>query len=368
MIPAAEQEELRATLRRLFTSHSPEAAIRTVMATETGIDEELWRRLGSSELGVLGLHLPEEFGGSGYGFAEFGIVLEEAGAALACVPLLSSAVLATSAILHSGDRAARKELLPPLAAGELRGTVALTESGGGWDEAAVRATAARTDDGWELSGQKNFVLDGHTADLLVVAARTPVGISLFCVGPDAPGLTRTAETALDQTRPLASLDLRNTPARLLGEEGAGWPVIEKVLQLGCVALAAEQVGAARRVLDVAVDYAKTRVQFGRAIGSFQVIKHKCADMLIAVESAGAAAEYALRTAGSDDLPIASALAKAYCSEAFSQVAADNIQIHGGTGFTWEHSAHLYFKRAKATSLLFGDAVHQRELLARLLAA
>jgi alkylation response protein AidB-like acyl-CoA dehydrogenase len=226
--------------------------------------------------------------------------------------------------------------------------------------------ATQDSGGWVLNGTKMFVLDGHTADLIIVAARTPAGVSVFTVVGDADGLTRTALSTMDQTRKQAKLEFAGTPARLLGSDGEGWDVLSTVLDLAAVALAAEEVGGGQKVLEMAVEYAKVRVQFGRPIGSFQAIKHKCADMLLEVESAKSAAYYGMWCAAemNDELPSVASLAKAYCSEAYFHAAAENIQIHGGIGFTWEHPAHLYFKRAKSSELLFGDPTYHRELLAQ----
>jgi alkylation response protein AidB-like acyl-CoA dehydrogenase len=274
--------------------------------------------------------------------------------------------LAANALIHSGDDQAKKELLPGIASGETIATVAFTEPSGKWDEAGITMSATKSGDAWKLSGTKMFVLDGHTADLIIVAARTSAGVSLFAVTGDAAGLTRTALSTMDQTRKQAKLEFSDTPARLIGTDGAGWTVLSTVLDLAAVALAAEQVGGAQRCLDMAVEYAKVRVQFGRPIGSFQAIKHKCADMLLEVESAKSAAYYAGWCAAemNEELPSVASLAKAYCSEAYFHAAAENIQIHGGIGFTWEHPAHLYFKRAKSSELLFGDPTYHRELLAQ----
>ena len=318
------------------------------------------------QLGLQGLVIPEEFGGSGYGFIELVVVLEEMGRRLLCAPYFSSVVLAAQTLLHSGDDAAKKELLPGIASGETIATLAFTEPNGKWDESGITATATKSGDGWTLDGTKMFVLDGHTAGLIIVAARTDAGVSLFTVAADASGLTRTALSTMDQTRKQAKLEFAGTPATLLGTEGEGWTVLERVLDLAAVALAAEQVGGAQNVLEMAVQYAKDRVQFGRPIGSFQAIKHKCADMLLEVESAKSAAYYAGWCASelNDELPSVASLAKAYCSEAYFHATAENIQIHGGIGFTWEHPAHLYFKRAKSSELLFGDPTYHRELLAQ----
>jgi alkylation response protein AidB-like acyl-CoA dehydrogenase len=211
-----------------------------------------------------------------------------------------------------------------------------------------------------------FVIDGHTAQLILVAARTGSDVSLFAVDGSAAGLTRTPLSTMDQTRKQARLEFSGVPARLVGAEGQGWPVLVKALDLAAVALAAEQVGGAQKVLEMSVEYAKVRVQFGRPIGSFQAIKHKCADMLLEVESAKSAAYYAGWAAAedNDELPVVASLAKAYCSDAYFHAAAENIQIHGGIGFTWEHPAHLYFKRAKSSELMLGDPTYHREQLAQ----
>jgi alkylation response protein AidB-like acyl-CoA dehydrogenase len=363
-----EQEELRRTVRSFLEDKSPESEVRRLMDTTEGYEPKLWQQMGE-QLGLQGLAIPEEYGGSGFSFLELGVVLEEMGRALLCAPYFSTCVLAANALLLSGDAAAKEQYLPGLASGEQIGTLALCEDDGRWDEAGIAMEAAGSGDAWTLTGTKMFVLDGHTADLVLVAARTPSGVSIFAVdGRDsqASGLTRTPLGTLDQTRKQARLTFDAVPARLVGAEGAGWAVLAQVLDLAAVALAAEQVGGAQRVLEMSVEYAKVRVQFGRPIGSFQAIKHKCADMLVEVESAKSAAYYGL-WAGSelnDELPSVASLAKAYCSDAFVHCAAENIQIHGGIGFTWEHPAHLYFKRAKSSQLFFGDPTYHRELLAQ----
>ena len=360
-----EQEELRRTVRAFLDQKSPEAEVRRLMDTEQGYDEAVWRQMGE-QMGLQGLIVPEEFGGSGYSYVELIVVLEEMGRSLLCAPYFSTVALAGNALIHSGDDQAKKDLLPGIASGETIATLAFTEPSGKWDEAGITTPATKSGDGWTISGTKMFVLDGHTADLIIVAARTSAGVSLFAVEGGASGLTRTALSTMDQTRKQAKLELSNTPARLIGTDGAGWNVLSTVLDLAAVALAAEQVGGAQRCLDMAVEYAKVRVQFGRPIGSFQAIKHKCADMLLEVESAKSAAYYAGWCAAemNEELPSVASLAKAYCSEAYFHAAAENIQIHGGIGFTWEHPAHLYFKRAKSSELLFGDPTYHRELLAQ----
>ncbi|MBL7495055.1 acyl-CoA dehydrogenase family protein [Frankia sp. CNm7] len=360
-----ERRELRRAVRAFLDAASPETEVRRLMETPAGYDPEVWSRL-AGELGLVGLVIPEELGGAGASFVELAVVVEEMGRRLLCAPYLSTAVMAAAALLRSGDAAAQKAWLPGIAAGETLATLALAEDAGRWDAAGVTTTARPAGDGWTLTGAKSYVLDGHTADLLLVAARTDEGVSLFAVPAGAQGLVRAPLRTLDQTRRLARVELAGVPATLVGADGAGWPVVEHVLDLAAVALAAEQAGGAAVALDMAVQYAKDRVQFGRPIGSFQAIKHRCADMLLEVESARSAAHYAAWCAAVGDeaeLAKAAAIAKAYCSDAYLRVAADTIQVHGGIGFTWEHPAHLYFKRAKADALLFGAPAAWRGRLA-----
>jgi alkylation response protein AidB-like acyl-CoA dehydrogenase len=360
-----EQEELRKVVKDFLNAKSDEATVRELMDTEAGYDPAVWNQM-AEQMGLQGLVIPEEFGGSGYSFVELIVVLEEMGRRLLCAPYFSTVVLAAQTLLHSGDDDAKREYLPGIASGETVATLAYTEPNGRWDEAAVTMTARNDGGAWKLSGTKMYVLDGHTANLVITAARTDAGVSLFAVAGDAPGLTRTALSTMDQTRKQAKLEYAEVEGRLIGADGAGWDVLSTVLDLAAVALAAEQVGGGQEVLEMAVQYAKDRVQFGRPIGSFQAIKHKCADMLLEVESAKSAAYYAGWCASelNDELPSVASLAKAYCSEAYFHAAAENIQIHGGIGFTWEHPAHLYFKRAKSSELLFGDPTYHRELLAQ----
>jgi alkylation response protein AidB-like acyl-CoA dehydrogenase len=364
-----EQEELRAVVRRFLDDKSPEAKVRQLMDTTDGYDPAVWKQM-AAQLGLHGLIIPEEFGGSGYSYVELIVVLEEMGRSLLCAPFFSTAVLAANLLLASGDDAAKKDYLPGIADGSTIATVALAEGSGRWDEQGVTVVATPTDSGpegsWTLSGEKLYVLDGHISSLVLVAARTSAGVSVFAVDSGAAGYEATLLPTMDQTRKQARLTFGATPARLVGVDGEGWSAVSKMLDLAAVALAAEQVGGAQKVLDMAVEYAKVRVQFGRPIGSFQAIKHKCADMLLEVESAKSAAYYAGWAAAEDneELPVVASVAKSYCSEAYFNCAAENIQIHGGIGFTWEHPAHLYFKRAKSSELLFGDPTYHRELLAQ----
>jgi alkylation response protein AidB-like acyl-CoA dehydrogenase len=297
------------------------------------------------------------------------VVLEELGRFLVPSPFLPSVVLAAGAILATGDQVAAKAYLPGIASGQTTAALAVAESGGLWSFDQLSASARPCDDGWLVTGTKQFVLHGTTADLLVVAAHTDQGPGFFAVQGDAPGLTRIALRTLDLTQPMATLELDEAPATLIGAPGAAGPALEAVLDRAMTALAAEQTGAARACLEASTAYARERVQFGRPIGSFQAVKHKCADMLVKVELAQAAATEAARAAsGAPDapgLPLAAAVAHAVCSENFMFVAMENIQVHGGIGFTWEHPAHLYFRRAKATQLMFGGpGVYFERLLRR----
>ena len=317
------------------------------------------------QLGLQGIAIPEEYGGAGFTFAEQAIVLAELGGALYSGPYLASAVLAATALLAIQDEGARRDLLPGIASGETIATLAFTEDDGSWDPESIRLAAKKNGPGWRLDGHKNFVLDGHAAGLILTVAAADAGLSLFAVDGAAAGLSRRVQPTLDQTRRLARCEFSEVPARLIGSPGAARAVLDRTLDVAAIALAAEQLGGAQRALDMAVEYAKTRHQFGRPIGSFQAIKHRCADLLLEVESLRSAVSYAAAAvaAGSTEVPVLAALLKAYGSEVFTHVAGENIQIHGGIGFTWEHDAHLYLKRAKASELFLGDGNYHRERLA-----
>jgi alkylation response protein AidB-like acyl-CoA dehydrogenase len=361
-----EQEELRRYASQWLSERAPSKIVRELMESDEGFDRSHWTEL--AEMGWLGMAIPEEFDGAGFGFLELVVLLEEQGRALLPSPFFSTIVLAAGALLTSGTEEQKAAWLPRIAAGDIVATVATTEPGGQWDAEGVEAVARKSDAGWEISGTKSYVLDGHTADLLIVAARTEVGVSLFLVPGDAAGLTRTLLDTMDATRKQAEVVLESVHVAsdaLVGEEGEGWSTIDQIMQTAAVALAVESVGGAQKCLDMAVEYAKDRQQFGRPIGSFQAIKHKCADMLVAVESAKAAAYYAAWAVSeaNDEVALVAPLAKAYCTEAFYHCAQENIQIHGGIGFTWEHDAHLYFKRAKSNELLYGKPSEHRKVLA-----
>ncbi|WP_262058858.1 acyl-CoA dehydrogenase family protein [Streptomyces sp. STR69] len=369
-----EQEELRTTLRRFLTEKAPSAAVRRAMDSAEGYDPRLWRQM-ADQLGLHGVALPEEYGGSGGGPVELGIVLEETGRVLLPSPYFATVALAGQALTASGDEPAKARWLPAIADGTLTATLALAEEPGSWRLEDIETSAGNG----TLSGTKMFVVDGHTADLILVMARTGTGLGLFAVDGDAPGVTRTRLETLDPTRRLARVDLDGAPARRVGPSGDATAYLRTVLDLVAVALAAEQVGGAQACLDAAVAYAKVRVQFGRPIGSFQAIKHKCADLLVDVEGARSAAYHATAVAADAspelppsaaqlvpaELPVSAALAAACCAQAFTHAAKENIQIHGGIGYTWEHDAHLHLKRAKSSEQLFGGPATHRSRLADL---
>jgi len=367
-----EQEELRRSARRLLETASSTREVRRAMATQRGYDENLWTRLGQ-ELGFTSLAIPEVYGGAGLGFVELAAVMEEMGRALLCSPFFATVCLASSALLEGGTDEQKRELLPDIAAGRKTATLASTPPSGRWDAPGAAVTYRAHDGGYELSGTSSFVIDGHSADILLVVARRAAPAdgdpSLFVVPAEAVGLERRLLPTMDMTRKQAEIVLRQVhlpSSARLGLSGSGDRTLARTLDRAKVALAAEQVGGAQRCLDMSVDYAKTRVQFGRPIGSFQAIKHKLADMFVLVESARSASYYAAWVAAhnEEELPAAAALAKAYCSDAYFHVAAECIQIHGGVGFTWEHDAHLFFKRAKSSETLFGDAAFHRAVVAR----
>jgi len=370
-----EQQALREQARDFLSHHSGSEPVRRAMESEPGFDAEVWKRIGA-ELGWTALSIPDEYGGVGLGAVELSLLMEEMGAHLLCAPFFSTVCLAAPAILAAGSEAQKREILPALAEGRTTATLAFAEPGGAPDPAWMRAYFRReADGGYTLHGVKRYVVDGHTAELVVVAARREgaqgeSGIELFLVPGTTPRLERIALTTMDATRRLAELRLDGVrvpaSARLGDAQGRGGAALAEALDRATVALAAEQVGGAQRCLDLAVAYAKERVQFGRPIGSFQAIKHKCADMMLLVESARSAAWHAAESAeaGGEALATAASLAKAYCGDAFFHCAGEAIQIHGGVGFTWEYDPHLYFKRARSSQSLLGDPSYHRERVAR----
>jgi alkylation response protein AidB-like acyl-CoA dehydrogenase len=362
-----EQQEFRSVLRRYFEQSSPTTTVRKLMETEAGWDLAQWREL-NAQLGLCGVHVPEEYGGQGFSFVELGIVLEEMGRALVCAPYFASAVLAATAIMNAASDGQKTALLPPIVSGESVATLAFAEPSGDWDVAATETTATSSVHGkFRLDGVKSFVLDGASADLILVLARAPgttgeEGLSLFTVRGDAAGLTRTPLKALDPTRKLARLELAGVEAELVGDEGAAAAPVARTLAQAAACLASEMVGGAERLRASALDFANLRMQFGRPIASFQSMKHKQADMLLEVELAKSAAYVAAQAAAEDaeDMPALASLAKAAAAEAYLQTAIHTIQIHGGVGFTWDNDTHLWFKRAKSSEVFLGDATLHRE--------
>jgi len=364
-ITSEDADELRSVLRDFFTSQSSSARVREVAESTAGFDRELWQRI-VEELALPGLAVPEELGGGGYDGSVQLTAFEELGRSLACVPYLSTVGFAIPALLASADSDVRTDLLTALAAGTKTATLAFLDPHGDPSMAASGVSARHHDD-WQsvtLHGQKSFVVDGCTADSILVPAQTDRGVRLFAVDGSSAGITRTQMPTLDHTRPMATLDFAATPARLVSDADAN-TILQKTADFANAMIAAEQLGGAQRCLEMSVQYAAIREQFGRPIGSFQAIKHKCADMLVAVESARSAV-HDLGEVLRDDpagLAIAAPLAKAFCSDAYMFAAAENIHIHGGMGFTWEHDAHLYFRRAQATAIMNGDSAFHRRLLA-----
>ena len=363
-----EQEQFRAAIRRFLQEKSPPTEVRRLMDTAEGYDPETWRQL-SEQLALPGIHIPEQYGGAGFGMVELCIVTEEMGRALLCAPYFSTAVLATNAILNAGTEAQKSSLLPDLASGARLAALAVTEPNGQWDPQAIELVATPVADGFLLEGAKSYVVDGHVADLLVVAGRVPGtaggdGLALFTVSADASGVDRRLLASMDATRKLARIDFHGVHAQLLGNVHDGAKPLVRTLDQAAIALANEMVGGAQALFDSAVNYTKLRVQFGRTIGSFQAIKHKCADMLLEMELAKSAAYYAAQAAAADDpeWPALACLAKAAASEMYLHIAAECIQIHGGIGFTWDNDTHLWFKRAKSSEVFLGQPYYHRELL------
>ena len=363
---SAEHEELRQLVRGFLREKSPSHEVRRLMEADDNRDGAVWAQM-ADQLGLQGIAVPARYGGAGYGPVELGIVLEEMGRVLLVAPYFATVALAGQVLATSGDEEAKGRWLPGIADGSLTATLAVAEEAGAWDLGEVAATADPAGDGWVVSGTKLFVVDGDTADLLLVVARAAGGLGVFGVEHDAPGVDRAKMDTLDLTRDLASVILRDTPAVRIGagQDAAAW--LSEVSDLALAALAAEQIGGAARCLELSVEYAKVREQFGRPIGSFQAIKHKCANMLLEVESGRSAAYHASAAVAEQqpDASIAAALAHAYCSQAFTRAAKECIQIHGGIGYTWEHDAHLYLRRAKSSELFFGPPSLLRTRLAEL---
>ena len=368
-----EQELLRNTARKFFENECGSDTVRRLMETPEGISAELWKKL--AEQGWLGLIYPEQYDGTGLGLVDLVVLMEEMGRAVAPGPYFSTVLLGGLAILEAGGEGQKKEWLPRIAAGDKRVALAWMEPSAQLGPAGVTLTAVKRGETFSLSGTKLFVHDAHTADALVVAARTRPGagadgVSLFLLPKGTKGLEVTLLPTMDQTRKLCEVACSEVTVgadALLGAAGAGWAPLSRVLDRATVALCAEMCGGAQKVLDMTVEYAKIRQAFGRPIGSYQGVKHRAADMLVDVENSKSITYYAAWALdeNSPEAPLAVSMAKAYVSDAYRRVAAGGIQLHGGIGFTWEHDLHLYFKRAKGSEFTFGDATHHRERVAQL---
>jgi alkylation response protein AidB-like acyl-CoA dehydrogenase len=370
-----EQELLRETARRFLENECGTQFVRQRMAEPAAVTDEFWQKLAKQ--GWLGIVYPEDDGGSGLGLVDLVVLMEEMGRTVMPGPFLSTVLLGGGAIAEAGTPAQRRRWLPEIAAGNAKAALAWTEPNLRWDAAGIMSRAREAGSGYTLSGAKLFVGDAHLADIIAVAARTrdgstmEDGVSLFLVPRDTPGLTISVLPTIDETRKLCEVRLDNValPAgSLLGEIHQGWAPLSRVIGRATVALAAEMCGGAQQVLEMTVAYAKIRVAFGKPIGSYQGVKHQAADMLVALENARSLTYYAAWAVDQelDEAPLAVSMAKAAASDMYRKVAGTGIQLHGGIGMTWEHDLQLYFKRAKACEVAFGDATWHRERVAQLM--
>jgi len=366
-----EQEMLRQSARQFLETECAMPYVRKMMEDDTGYSADQWKKM--ADLGWTGLILPEEHGGSGLNMVDLVVVLEEMGRVVMPGPFFATVILGGLAIDLGGSAAQKKKYLPGIAAGTLKATLAQVEESGRWDAEGIALPAKKDGAGFSLSGTKLFVHDAHNADVLIVPARTSGsstdGITLFLVDAKDKGAKITVLKTMDQTRKLCEVSFNGVKVgkdAVLGEVDKGWALLDRLIDRAKVAMCAEMCGGAQKVLEMSVEYAKVREQFGKPIGSFQAIQHKCANMMVQVESAKSATYYAA-WAVANDVPeshLAACMAKAYCSDAYRYVSGEGIQIHGGIGFTWEHDMHLYFKRAKGSEVTFGDATWNRELVAQ----
>ncbi len=369
---------IRDTAAAFLAEVSGSAAVRRAMATEQGYEEELWRRI-CSDMVWQAIHIPEDCGGMGLGYVELVAMLEQMGRYLLCAPFFSTVCLAGNALRVAGSKEQQAHWLGQLCDGALTATVAFNGGCNRWDAEAITATWRKEGAGYVLNGDYRYVIDGHTAELLIVAARAvgssgADGISLFLLPASTPGVTRQWLPSMDQTRKQAAVQLDTVSVAvdaLMGEPGQGWAALSKVIDLATIALAAEQVGGCQQLLDMTVAYTGERVQFNRTIASYQAVKHKAADMMLQTEVARSAVYYAACVAQealeggplAGELREAASVAKSYCSDAYFAIAGDALQLFGGVGFTWEYDVHLYFKRAKSSEHLLGNGTQHRERLA-----
>ena len=376
-----EQEMIRDTAAAFLAEVSDSESIRKAMALEQGYDSDVWQRI-TAEMYWQAIHIPEEYGGMGLGYVELVAMLEQMGKYLLCSPFFSTVCLGANALMVAGTDDQKTQYLSQIAEGSLTATLAYTGTGGRWDAKAVEATYLESDGAYILNGTLRYIPDGHTAGLLIVAARQDgssgeQGISLFAVPADTAGVQRTWLPTMDQTRKQAEIQLSNvtlSKEALMGDAGNAWNNLNKIIGLANVAVAAEQMGGAQQALDLTVEYTQERVQFNRTIASFQAVKHKAADMMLKAEVAKSAVYYAACVAQealfgghlADQISEAASIAKAYCSDAYFFNTGCAIQLYGGVGFTWEYDIQLYFKRAKSSETFLGNGAYHRELIAQLL--
>ena len=363
---SSDQHLLKNSARAFLDEHCKPAAVRLLWDDPRGESDTMWKEM--AQLGWLGLSLPEAYGGSGLGMVETAILLEELGRAAYPGPYWPT-VLAAEAVEAAGTDAQKNRWLAAIAAGDARATLALLDADLDWDPVAMSAHAEKTPRGWALSGTKRFVPWAHVANVLLIPARAPEGPTLFLVDPSASGLTLSPVQGMDLATRWVQIDMDKVPAAadaVLGTAGQAAPLLASLVRRGAVGASAEMLGAARRCLDMAVGYAKVREQFGQPIGSFQAIRHKCAEMLLEVENSHAAVYYAAWAldAKAEDGELAASVAKAYVGDAARKVCGEAIQVHGGIGFTWEYDLHIYMKRAKALEPMYGDADYHREQIVR----
>jgi alkylation response protein AidB-like acyl-CoA dehydrogenase len=371
-----EQQQIRASARTLLSARAGPAQLRETLRAPGSYDAQLWRTLG--ELGWTGLAIPQEYGGAGLGWVELCLLQEEQGRRLVASPFFATCALAAPLIIACADAAQRSALLPRIASGELRFAGALCGTDGRPPPDGISVSLASGGQGFTLNGIADFVIHGDAADVLLVLARSAASqkvdsVSVAAIPAATAGVSVYPQVMLDLTRPMSRVEFHDVSVRreqLLGEPGAAGSSLEQALDLARIALASEALGGAEQVLEMTSAYLKERTQFGRPIGSFQALKHRLADMMIEVEAAKSAAWYAACVADErpEQLAEAAAIAKSYCCDAFFDCAANAIQLHGGIGFTWEHEAHLYFKRARATATLLGSPAWQRERLVRRVAS
>jgi len=366
-----EQDMLRQSVQGFLAGECPMTYVRQMMEDERGYSEDQWKKM--VQLGWTGLIIPEQYGGAGLNMVDMVVVLEEMGKVVMPGPFFASVILGGLAIDLGGSEAQKQRYLPGLAEGTLKATLAQVEESGRWDAEGIALPAKAAGGGFSLSGTKLFAHDAHNADILIVPARTggtaTDGVTLLIVDGKAKGVSIRVLKTMDQTRKLCEVTFADVAVgkdAVLGEVGKGWGLLDRLVDRAKVALCAEMCGGAQKVLEMSVAYAKVREQFGKPIGSFQAIQHKCANMMVQVESAKSATYYAAWAVANDvpEAHLAACMAKAYCSDAYRFVSAEGIQIHGGIGFTWEHDMHLYFKRAKGSEVTFGDATWNRELVAQ----